>query len=173
MTDTPGARSPFWTFSLGLYGKPGVPQACLTAQDGSGVDVNVLLFTLFAARSGRRLEAADVKRLIDATAVWKDTVVVPLRHARRALKDPPASVDAAGAAALRDRVKAIELESERLEQEALYATFPIAAFGAPEAPASAVHINIATYAKALGVSFDAGAIATIIAAFNSLEDRQT
>ena len=38
--------SPFWTFSLKIYGKPGVPPACLTIQDGSGVAVGRALIAV-------------------------------------------------------------------------------------------------------------------------------
>jgi uncharacterized protein (TIGR02444 family) len=173
MSGNAGAPSPFWTFSLRYYAMTGVPAACLVLQDGSGVDVNVLLFSLFAAKSGRQIESADARRLIDALAEWKDAVVVPLRHARRALKDAPGVIDRAGAEALRNRVKAVELEAERLEQEALFARFAVDGLGAAATPVSAATANIAAYAKALGVSFDTDAVATMITAFNALEDKNT
>ena len=56
------AVSPFWTFSLRIYGQPGVPPACLTLQDEHGVDVNVLLFALYAASCGRQLASYSIRR---------------------------------------------------------------------------------------------------------------
>ena len=47
--------SPFWRFSLRIY--PAVADTCLELQDRFGVDVNVLLFLLFAARNGQRYSA--------------------------------------------------------------------------------------------------------------------
>jgi len=37
---TSASPSSFWTFSLSVYGQPGVPAACLTLQDEGGADVN-------------------------------------------------------------------------------------------------------------------------------------
>ena len=105
--------SPFWTFSLSLYGKPGVPQACLTLQDEAGVDVNLLLFGLFLGRTGRKLTASDVRKIAQTTEPWRAGIVVSLREARRALKEPPPPFAGPLADALRKSVKAAELESER------------------------------------------------------------
>src|SRR4051794_37663070 len=73
------APSPFWTFSLRLYGTAGVPPACIALQDAGGVDVNLLLFLLFCARAGRRLGAADVGKIVSTVDPWRNEVVVPLR----------------------------------------------------------------------------------------------
>ena len=44
--DLPSSR--FWDFSLEIYAKPGVAQACLALQDECGADVNLLLFCCWA-----------------------------------------------------------------------------------------------------------------------------
>jgi uncharacterized protein (TIGR02444 family) len=167
MTEPPSARgSPFWTFSLALYGKAGVADACLALQDRQGVDVNLLLFMLWAGRNGRLLSMAEVRALIDVGEGWRNHVVVPLRQVRRALRAPPATIDAAAAAALRQQIKKAELESERLQQAALFAFRPIGSLGLAEAsPEQAAAANIATYAAALAVVFDPAAIAAILADF--------
>ena len=46
--------------------------------------------------------------------------MIPLRALRRALKSPPALVAPAAAEAFRTRIKAVELEAERLQQEAMF-----------------------------------------------------
>jgi uncharacterized protein (TIGR02444 family) len=38
---------PHWRFSLAVYGRAGVPPACLKLQDNLGLDVNMLLLALF------------------------------------------------------------------------------------------------------------------------------
>jgi uncharacterized protein (TIGR02444 family) len=58
-TDTQFAQgsrqgSPFWRFSLRLYRAPGVGDACIVLQEETGVDVNLLLFLLWQAKSGAR-----------------------------------------------------------------------------------------------------------------------
>ena len=51
---------------------------------------------------------------------WRDMAVVPIRNVRRALKSPPPVMAADAAEGFRTRIKAVELEAERLQQEALY-----------------------------------------------------
>lgn len=160
--------SPFWTFSLRLYGKADVPAACITLQEKSGVDVNVLLFCLFAAKSGRALGVADVARIISAIDPWKAGAVIPLRAARMFLRTPPSMVDADGAAALRQRVKAIELEAERLQQEGLFKSFPAASLGATAPSDAAARTNVQALADCLKSEFDRDALGAILAAFDTI-----
>ena len=157
--------SPFWRFSLRIYGTPGVPAACLTLQDGSGVDVNVLLFGLFAASQGRKLGPADVSAIATAIEPWKLHAVVPLRGVRRFLKETPAGFEAQDIPALRQRVKMMELEAERLQQEVLYSWWPMEALGAPAPATEAARANVDAYASALGAQFDSGAVDCLLAAF--------
>ena len=173
MTGQPKEPSPFWTFSLRLYARLGVPPACLALQNGSGVDVNVMLFGLFLAEAGRGLAAADIAAIIGAVEAWKSNVVVPLRGVRTWLKTPPATIDPNGASALRDRIKAAELEAERLQQEALFAAFPAASTGAQRARDVAARDNLLAYQTHLGVAFDAVAVETILAAFATIGETGT
>src|ERR1700722_680501 len=112
--------SPFWRFSLGFYRQPGVADACIALQDGCGVDVNILLFFLWLATAKRRIGLADAQTVCAKAGGWRDDVVVPLRALRRKLKDGSALVEAATTELFRTRIKAVELESERLQQEALF-----------------------------------------------------
>ena len=157
--------SPFWKFSLKFYSQKPVPSACLTLQDGAGVDVNVMLFALFLASQGRALSTADMRAIDGAVADWRVSAVVSLRTARRFLKEPPATFDNPATATLRDRVKAIELEAERLQQEALYALKPIDAWGAA-APASrdTAAGNMAAYEAVVGKAFDKPAVEALLTA---------
>jgi uncharacterized protein (TIGR02444 family) len=155
--------SPFWTFSLSLYRMDGVAPACIELQDSAGVDVNILLFALFLAAKGRALRAADIADLDAALKGWREDVVIPLRGVRRVLKSPEKSVDPVQAAALRERIKAVELEAERLQQEALYALRPVEAWGVAQAPAAAGSANVAAYGAYLGAVLPAAAVATTLA----------
>ncbi|HYH18416.1 MAG TPA: TIGR02444 family protein [Azospirillum sp.] len=111
MTRDKGPDDPFWSFSLATYARPGVDRACLDLQDRLGMDVNLVLFALWAgAGCGVRLDPAEMRRLADAVAAWRQDVVVPLRGVRRTLKGMP------GMEPFRLRIKAAELESERLQQ---------------------------------------------------------
>jgi uncharacterized protein (TIGR02444 family) len=163
-------KSPFWTFSLRIYGQPGVPPACLTLQDGSGVDVNVLLFALYAASCGRGLVPADITRIMTSVEPWKAQAVVPLRGVRRFLKDTPTGFEPTGVDELRQRIKAVELEAERLQQETLYALWPIEGLGTPMDPLEASAANAGAYETALNAKFDAGAIGTLLGAFKTIKE---
>lgn len=152
--------SPFWQFSLRVYGQPAVPEACLHLQENCGVDVNVALFLLWHASEGRELSAQEVAEIDAGVAAWRQEIVVPLRSVRRALKgreaDPPS-------ARLRQSIKQAELESERLQQESLYRT--AAGCGARlGAPGTAALRNLDHYAALLGCDFPDEPTSTLIRA---------
>jgi len=128
--------------------------------------VNCLLFALYAAATGWTLTASDMRRVIASVAAWKERLVVPLRGARRFLKEPPKGFEIEAARLLRDRIKAAELEAERLQQEALQAFFPITSLGSPAAPSEAARHNIAVCEQAFGATFDPLATAVLLAAFD-------
>jgi len=107
-------KHPFWDFSLALYARPGVAEACLRLQDGLGLDVNLLLYACWTATTGTGHPSAEGwRRLAAETADWRTRVVEPLRSVRRYLKDAAAQPWSAG---LRDQVKALELDAEHAEQ---------------------------------------------------------
>ena len=99
---------------------PGVADACIALQDQAKVDVNILFYLLWNATQGRAFNAADVTEIERRIGPWREIAVVPIRNIRRALKSPPPVMEPAAAEGLRTRIKAVELEAERLQQEALY-----------------------------------------------------
>lgn len=118
------ADNPFWDFSLTVYEREGVPAACLRLQDRQGVDVNMLLFCCWTAQSAAvGLEKAALARIVDRIAPWKAAVVERLRAARRDLKQGFDGFSPVGCDALRDKIKALELEAEKLQQDALFLAF--------------------------------------------------
>jgi len=116
--------SPFWAFSLAVYGANGVEPECLDLQERFGVDVNLLLFAAYTgAREGVQLDAPDLAAAAAAVSAWHGEVVRALRGARRVLK--PLSLDddnplQAPTADLRAQVKAAELYAEKIEQGMLW-----------------------------------------------------
>jgi uncharacterized protein (TIGR02444 family) len=164
--------SPFWTFSLATYARPGVSEACLELQETAGVDVNVLLYLLWLGAHGRRLGRAEVAAAAALTEAWRRELVGPLRQARRASKQSPAGFDAGAVAGLRLQIKRAELEAERLQQEALYAQRPIGELGEPSEPSDAAAANVDLYAASLAVHVPEAPRARIIAAALSSLSRQ-
>ena len=168
--DTRG--SPFWRFSLRLYRMPGVADACIVLQDEAGVDVNLLLFLLWNARMGRVLSRSDVEALESRVAEWRDRVVIPLRDVRRQLKSPPALIEKGAAEAFRTRIKQVELEAERLQQESLFALAQPAPLGQPAlSPEEAARDNVLAYQTMKGVAFPPAALGTVFSAFEELAAR--
>jgi uncharacterized protein (TIGR02444 family) len=166
MSETASApqANPFWTFSLGYYRGAGVSEACLELQDNCGVDVNVVLFLLWQASQKRRVAPADVKALADKVRPWQVEVIGPIRALRRKLKSDAPLLDKGSAELFRTRIKAIELESERLQQDAMAALAAgLKADSAPSAEAAA-RASIAAYEGALGRPFTPAAVDTLIAA---------
>ena len=122
-------RTAFWNFSIAIYGRPGVRDACLRLQDEAGLDVNVLLYCLWRAACGRDLEAEDLRARLAALAPWMAAAVKPLRTLRRALK--AADGLPSDAAELARQLSALELEAERTAQDLILSAVP-------EPPAKAV-----------------------------------
>jgi uncharacterized protein (TIGR02444 family) len=163
--NTQPRKSPFWQFSLKFYATPGVPPACIELQDRAKVDVNVLFFLLWNATQKRALDNADVAELDRLIGAWREMAVVPLRDIRRALKDPPPVMAAAAAEGFRTRIKQVELEAERLQQEALFDLAQSGRFGQPAAtPLEAARTSVNAYQALLG-AFPPGPLDTVLSAF--------
>ena len=165
MADTPTEQgSPFWRFSLRFYRRPGVADACIALQDGCGVDVNILLFFLWLAAARRCVPSAAAAAVCARVGPWRDDVVVPLRTLRRRLKDGSSLVERGAAELFRTRIKAIELESERLQQESMFAL--AADLGTENASTveAAARANVAAYEQALARTFAPDAVNVLLAA---------
>ena len=158
------AGSPFWRFSLRFYRQSGVADACIALQDGCGVDVNILLFLLWLATQRRRIGTDEVTAVCAKAGPWRDDVVAPLRGLRRRLKDGAPLVEGNTAELFRTRIKAVELEAERLQQEALFAlTQNLATTDEPSVEAAA-RANVAAYERLAGRAFTPAAVDVLVAA---------
>jgi uncharacterized protein (TIGR02444 family) len=141
------SSSRFWAFSLELYADEAVAAASVDLQDRFGLDVNMLLFALYAAARGRALSRRDIEVLDRAIDPWRSNVVRPLRGVRRWLKEHASAADDR-AAALRKSVLERELESEACQQELMDRTLPVVE-GAPSVDAAAD--NLVRYVRCAGV----------------------
>ncbi len=172
MNETPtSAETPLWRFSLNFYRQAGVSDACIDLQDGCGVDVNLLLFLFWLASDHRQLSAEEVKMLDDNVRDWRNLTIVPIRDLRRRLKGTATLVEPGKQEAFRNKVKTVELEAERLQQEALYEFTKSGPLGSPTAPAAAARANIAAYESALGIDFPKSPTAVLLGAFDTVAAR--
>jgi len=161
----PSQGSPFWRFSLAFYREEGVADACIVLQEQSSADVNLLLYLLWQARSCRAFAASDVQLIEEKIAPWRTTTVVPLRIVRRSLKDHrPDLVDAGTGEAFRNRIKAAELEAERLQQEAMY-QLDMPSGRRVASAAMAARTNLAAYESICPIPFSRDALDTVLARF--------
>jgi uncharacterized protein (TIGR02444 family) len=119
--DTLDIDNALWRFVLPFYGRPGVAPACLTLQERLGVDVNILLFAIFAQIArGIALDPEDLATVDALVHDWRDEVVRPLRAIRSRMKSGPSPAPSATTEPLRGRIKAAELEAEQIELALLF-----------------------------------------------------
>lgn len=114
--------SDLWTWAVAAYEAPGVAEACLSLQDHNEQNIPLLLWAAWVAVTGRRPDEETIEAACDAARAYDTVVVAPLRAVRRTLKAPIPDVDNDHREALRQQVKALELDAERrlmLELEAL------------------------------------------------------
>ena len=112
-----------WAFALALYARPGVAEACLTLQHEADVDVMLLLITTFAAvKHGTLLTPDEIAAMDEACRPWREQIVRKLRAIRTGLKTGPRP---APNEQFRSKVKALELEAEKLENKLLAECLPL------------------------------------------------
>ncbi len=111
-----------WNHSVRVYRLPQVSQICLRLQNEHGLDVNLLLFAHWYGRHHGTLPHELLDDMLAFTRPWAQEVVRPLRHARSWMKQALASeqfsvLPQQACAPLRERIKAVELQSEQLQQQ--------------------------------------------------------
>lgn len=154
--------SPFWRFSLAFYRDGAVAKACLDLQDNCDVDVNLLLFLLWMGNARRAVSVDDLGALDAKLARWRGEVIVPLRAMRRMLKTEAPLVGPEQVAVYRDRIKALELEAERLQQEAMYALSESLAVETASSRDAAARANVTAYESVKGRAFDRGSVEILL-----------
>ena len=153
------APQDLWRFSLRVYGSEPVAVACLWLQDHRAIDVNLLLFGCWLGSRGIELTSATLGAAQRVTGPWTREVVAPLRRARRWMKTHDGlrgSVCEHDYAALRERIKAAELESERLEQLLLQriAPSPVESATHNDAGLDLMLENTSRYFQSIDVTID-------------------
>ena len=138
---------------MAFYARPDVPAACIALQDEFGIDVDVLLFVLWCASRGRRLEVSELHAADAAVAPWHGSVVAPIRRVRRALGSIPGGpFDEVAVTRLRGQLLSAELAAERMQHRVLEALAP----GPGTAdPATAARGNLTCFADRTGIPADA------------------
>ena len=115
-----------WSFALSTYARPGIEAACLRLQ-AQGADVCLLLCGAWLEQRGVALTAERLQALKQLAGPWQAQVVEPLRQVRTQWRGMAQQDELL--AGLRERVKALELDAERVlltRLQALAHTWPSA-----------------------------------------------
>lgn len=150
MIDFP--RHDFWDFSIRVYGRDGVAAACLGLQERHGADVNVVLFGLWLAASGRgALLDPELGQVLSAVEAWHAQAVRHLRALRKWLKGDLGPAPRELGDRLREAVASLEIDAEHIEQLMLAATLSRPPAPDLEAVARARHAaaSLAAYLAAI------------------------
>lgn len=100
-----------WSYALKLYARPGVEAACLALQE-AGADVCLLFTAAWLGNAGAAFAAARMSELESTARGWHDEVVMPLRSLRQRWRE--SAKQDAQLAPLRERIKQLELEAEKV-----------------------------------------------------------
>lgn len=126
-----------WDWAVAAYAVDGVAEACLDLQDRCGQNTPLLLWAGWTAVTGRALDQDVIEAAVDTARAWERSATAPLRAIRRTLKTRIQDMADADRGAVREAVKALELDSERRLLRALEALGP-AAGGEPGRPLEAL-----------------------------------
>lgn len=105
---------PAWDFITRLYAAPGVAPACLDLQERHGIDVTFMLFCLWRGSVSETPLGEHMPALAATAREWHESVVLPIRAARRRLKTEAGTPQQSGTALYRT-VLAAEIDCERAE----------------------------------------------------------
>lgn len=144
-----------WDYSLTYYARDSVPQFLLALQDQFDLDVNIILFAIWAgAESGLLLNEEHFSKLDSAACEWRENVVKPLRAVRRASKHFK-TIEIAKAGDIRPRIKAVELDAEHVGQIMLTNKISdLTKVATTNKHADAVAANLNSYFKYSGIDIN-------------------
>ncbi len=108
-----------WDYAVEIYSRPGMSDLCLIFQDDYGANVSIILFISWCSAQGIRIDDQLLTRVEQSVGVWNRDVVTPLRGIRRELKLDSNGITQKTVPDFREKLKALELEAEYLELNAL------------------------------------------------------
>lgn len=115
----PSAATVFWAWANDVYARRGVADSLISAQDSAGLNVNIVLWICWTATKFEDIPDPVMRSAIEAVDEWHSNVTTLLRKARRGAKPFEKQSGFEKAAALRESVKGIELDAERIEIDIL------------------------------------------------------
>lgn len=114
--EDPINNNPVWQFSVNLYKNDPVKYACLYLQNTQDININVLLFLLWCAKTTRgAVSEKQLGQIGERLEFWHQKITMPLRKLRT--KD---ILQVEQFRKVRRAVLGVELFSDQLEQAILY-----------------------------------------------------
>jgi uncharacterized protein (TIGR02444 family) len=166
MSDT--RANPLRTFARSLYAERDAGAACRALSVREGLNVNVLLFCAWAGRHGHGLTAGQIERLRAVSTPWREAVTDKLTSVRTWLVTQEGFAgtrpDGDGSDGLADTLATAEQDADRIEQDMLYRTLPLAD-GEPDVGAMVgnIHAYFALLGRTPGPEDTADLVAIVLA----------
>ncbi|MCK5835906.1 MAG: TIGR02444 family protein [Desulfobacula sp.] len=108
---------PFWNFSITVYQKQGVHEACFGLQTCYKLNINLLFLCCWVgAVGGGRLDPEQIKTANQAVDGWQQEIVHPIWKARWKLRPSYKTFPKEKTEILRKSLIQAELDAEHLEQ---------------------------------------------------------
>ena len=108
-----------WDYATDVWRRPDVEPVCLALQDAYGHSPPLLLWRLWAVDQSRALDVSMIEQAVAAARRWENVVTRPLRAVDQGMKAILPSVSAESRAAIRGKLRALELDAERALLDAL------------------------------------------------------
>jgi uncharacterized protein (TIGR02444 family) len=142
---------PFWNFSVQVYQRAEVHEACLALQKRYALDINLLFFCCWVgAAGGGRLEPSQLESAMAAVEGWQEDIVRPIWKSRWLLKPSYKNFPRLRTEPLRRALIEAELAAEHIEQLHLAESMPFSQNQHLDENIRAAHAvdNILLYLKA-------------------------
>lgn len=107
----------FWQFSLSCYAEPGVAETCLVLQNQHEANINLLLYCLWLAKTGRSLDWVQIQQKGEIES-WHRQQVLPVRQLRMMMQET--SEGSQAQKYYYESLKKDELDAEQIEQAMLF-----------------------------------------------------
>ena len=112
-------KSELWDFSIQTWKIPAVEDACLSLQNTVDADVNILLYCCWLGDKQLLLSSDDILQLIEASNPWQNSILKPLRNARRMMKQHIIAMPAELLDQTVNNMSEMEINAERMQQQSL------------------------------------------------------
>lgn len=126
-----------WHDMSSVHKDKSLAAACLFMQEQFDVDVPLLLLLCLGDQHQGAPGQHDLVTYVEQSALWRQSVIVPIRTVRQTMKT---TFVALAELALREQIKQVELEAERLHVARLVETYPPLTKQEPPAAPSYLHL---------------------------------